>query len=225
MGNFELLTRSIGKRGIFNTILYVFHEFAFDVLHGTDTKREIPSHDAALQGSAEFCAPQQGSNPWIFGKCVKQLEKFGLNIAEASFLDIGSGKGRGMLLAAFAGFDKVYGVELENNLCLVARRNFDTNASKLKCASYEILNEDAAEFVPVMPLDVVFIYNPFGIIVMRKFLRNLLNVRRASSSHPLYVIYLNPVYAHAFREVGIMPVCEIAGEALIYKIENADNHE
>ena len=223
MSKFELLVRSIKKRGFINTIIFVYNELAFDLIHKTDTKTDMEKLDYSPQLSDTFFGPYQGANPWIVNLCIKELKKLGLDTRRASFLDIGSGKGRVMILAAIAGFEQITGVELNDNLCHVAKRNLETTQARLNTFSQPVIcNVDAALYVPPEELNVAFMYNTFGAGLMRLVIRNLIESRldhgRAELHEPLYIIYLHPVYAKVFDEFNLVPVKNVFNEALIYKI-------
>lgn len=222
MNKFELLCRSFKRRGAINTLKFIFHDLTFDLGNGTDTAAEITAYEAEMQKSLMFAAPCQGANPWVVNECLAIVSGCGVNIENAIFLDIGSGKGRAMLLAAFAGFKKVLGVELDARLCLVAEENFKRCDRKLKGASYSIFNGDATVYILPDECDVVFMYNPFGVVVMRKVLALLLRkyskLKEKSIQKPLHVIYVNPVCADVFIEFGIFPIASFRDEAFIYQL-------
>lgn len=223
MSKYELLVRSIKRRGFINSMFYAYYELAFDLIHKTDTKPEIENLDSTAQNSDYFSSPHQGASPWIFKLCIKELVKLGLDIQRASFLDIGSGKGRVMILSLLAGFERVFGVEFDPDLCDVARRNIETIQGRLNASRQTIFNADAACFTPPEGLSVVFMYNPFGTIMMRQVLNNLITSHHKHDCKtfrdPLYIIYVNPVYSKVFDEFNLVPLKEVVNEALIYKIE------
>jgi 16S rRNA G966 N2-methylase RsmD len=222
MGKFELIIRSIKRRGLTSTLCYLYHEFIFDIVNRTNTKSELANYELTASPEAHFLAPHQGASPWIVKQCFKKLSRYGLDISKASFLDIGSGKGRVMLLAAFIGFQRVTGIELDSELCRIAQRNFELNRNKLRCVSYAIFNEDAMQYALPETLDVVFMFNPFGTSVMERVLQNLIMkckiFNNIAPCQPLYIVYVNPVYADVFEKMGLVPVDNIANEALIYKL-------
>lgn len=223
MGKVELLIRSIKKRGLIKTLRYVIHESTFDLANNTDTKPDLANYDPAADSPETFVGPYLGANPLIVNQCIARCSQLGLEICNASFLDIGSGKGRVMLLAAFSGFKKVIGVELDAGLCLVAKRNLEVNKEKIRYCSYEVCNEDAAKYDFPEDINLVFMYNTFGTQLMREVLGKLTakyNRQTQGGRHgPLYIVYLNPVYAEVFDEFGLSPLCDVPNEALIYRID------
>ena len=96
-----------------------------------------------------------------------------------SFIDLGAGMGRGLLLAAEMPFREVIGVELNPELAAIAAKNLAIwRASGRARCPMRVLTQDATEFeFPGNPC-VVFLFNPFGATVLRRL------VRRIESSVP-----------------------------------------
>jgi SAM-dependent methyltransferase len=92
-------------------------------------------------------------------------------LEEFSFIDVGAGMGRAMLLAAELPFRQVVGVELNPTLARIARKNLAVwRASGRARAPMRLVCRDAAEFrLPEGPC-LAFLFNPFGAPVMRRVL-------------------------------------------------------
>ena len=91
-----------------------------------------------------------------------------------TFIDLGSGKGRMLFLAAELPFKKVVGVEYSTLLHRQALENIATHRrSRQRAGSIESIHADAAEFqFPDEPL-VLYLFNPFGPEVIHRVLANL----------------------------------------------------
>ena len=89
-----------------------------------------------------------------------------------TFVDLGAGMGRAMLLAAAYPFRNVLGVELHPTLARIARRNLALwRAAKRTGVPMRMHCRDAADFpLPTGPC-VAFLFNPFGAPVLRRVLR------------------------------------------------------
>ena len=111
-------------------------------------------------------------------------------IDEFTFVDLGAGMGRALLLASQLRFRAVVGVELHPTLARIARRNLAVwRAAGRAVAPVRFCCCDAAEFpLPLGPC-VVFLFNPFGAPVLRRLLRNWNQIltRRAGRLDILYV--------------------------------------
>jgi len=77
------------------------------------------------------------------------------------FLDIGSGKGRALLMAAQYPFKRIVGIEVSAELSVAARRNLARWSGRRACSHIEIYTCDAAEFPIPNDATVLYFYNPF----------------------------------------------------------------
>ncbi len=113
----------------------------------------------------------------------------------ATFIDLGCGKGRAVLLASEYPFAEVIGVEIAPQLHRIAAENVARYAVARRAeardvAPMRVLLEDAANYrFPSGPL-LVYLYHPFCRPVLEKVLRNL---GRSLSEEPreAAVIYIN----------------------------------
>jgi SAM-dependent methyltransferase len=138
---------------------------------------------------------------WIHGVQCQAIEPatFRRTLAESSvgpegftFIDYGAGKGRAVLLAAEQPFDRVVGVEFSHELIELARTNLARYPSgRIRASDVEFVCSDAAEFeLPAVPL-ILYLYNPFNEIVMRRVVDNVCASLR-SHPRPLVALYVNP---------------------------------
>src|SRR5579872_5571917 len=104
---------------------------------------------------------------WLRTRPCAPLEEF-------SFVDIGAGMGRGVLLAAGYPFSRIEGIELNAALARIAQRNVRLwKAAGKAHGAMRVTCGDAVEFrFPKGPC-LVFLFNPFGAAVMRRMLARL----------------------------------------------------
>jgi len=139
------------------------------------------------------------------------------NYSEYTFIDVGSGKGRVLFVAAEYPFRKVIGVEFSNALHEDAVANLKRyKFSRRRCADIEPVHADAREFE--FPNDnlVIFLFNPFGAEVMERMLENL---ERSLEKHPRHVIVvmLWPEHSDVVERRGIMRVYQKTRRHHIYE--------
>jgi SAM-dependent methyltransferase len=106
-----------------------------------------------------------------------------------TFVDLGCGKGRVLLMASDYPFKKIIGVEFMPELHRVAQKNFAGYSNDLqRCRQIETLCMDARDFqFPLEPL-VVYLFNPFSEPTFAHVLENLrLSVEQ--SPRPAYIAY------------------------------------
>lgn len=117
-----------------------------------------------------------GVAPSVFQALMRRWRRSGPAgpAEETTFVDVGAGMGRAMLLAAEMPFREVAGIELNPKLVRVARANLAVwrrtgrarSAMRLVCG-------DAVDFAfPAGPC-VAFMFNPFGATVMQRMLRSV----------------------------------------------------
>jgi SAM-dependent methyltransferase len=115
-----------------------------------------------------------------------------------TFVDLGAGMGRALLLAAEFPFRAVIGVELHPLLARIAKRNLALwRAAERARAPMRLVCGDAAEFpLPAGPC-VVFLFNPFGAPVLRRLLRSWSQSFSALAGQ-LDILYVNNEQEHVF---------------------------
>src|SRR6185437_10401502 len=114
-----------------------------------------------------------------------------------TFIDLGAGMGRALLLAAEYPFGNVVGVEMHPALTRIARRNMALWRRRAQStAPMRMLCRNAADFpLPLGPC-LVFLFNPFGAPVLRRVLRAWRSAIRfftaqAPTEAPIDVLYVN----------------------------------
>jgi len=166
----------------------------FDRLYGTDTDGEIPVE--LLDHGAETVAQAvsyEASDPAAFRYMVGQLP---IRPADYVFLDLGSGKGRVVLLAAELPFASVIGVEASPALHATACRNVRAWARAGNDGRrVRLRNEDASRTeLPEQPC-VLYLFNPFR---ERAVARLLLNLKGSLQGNPrdVWIVYYNPQFGY-----------------------------
>ncbi len=107
-------------------------------------------------------------------------------LSAATFVDVGAGMGRVVLLAALHPFRQVVGVEISPALATIARQNLArVPRSTLRCPDVRLVCRDAASYrFPAGDL-VVYLYNPFDATVLAPLVARLAR-RRAARLAILY---------------------------------------
>lgn len=138
-------------------------------------------------------SPYQPTDPTLFHELLSKLE---IDFREFVFVDIGSGKGRVLMMAADYPFRRVIGVELLPALHGIAQENIrNYKSASQQCFAIEALCGAAREFrFPPEPL-VVYLFNPLPEAGLRELLGNL-ECSLQQTPRPVYVIYHNPLLEH-----------------------------
>jgi len=133
-----------------------------------------------------------GVAPSVFHTLVKRWQKTApaAPLPQTTFVDLGAGMGRALLLASTLNFKSVIGVELHPLLTSIARNNARLwRAAGHQRSILRIVESDAVDFaLPTGPV-VVFLFNPFGATVFRRLLKSWkkLGLQRAGQLDLLYV--------------------------------------
>jgi SAM-dependent methyltransferase len=128
------------------------------------------------------------------------LDELGINHRDFTFVDLGCGKGRALLMAAAFPFARIIGVEISKALCDAARANIAKGKIRYRvCQRIECVQASATDFeFPTTPL-VVYCFNPFGAEVLSQVLERL-TVSAASQPRQVIAIYCNPVHRLLFDD-------------------------
>ena len=198
----------------FNTEMYRFgaayRAWKFDRVYGVDTRAKqlgLRRNRAVL--SRTINSPNEPQNTG-FGPSdpiflTGILESLPIRYQDYTFIDLGAGTGRILLMASEFPFRKITGVEFCPPLCEKALENSRRyKSASQKCRNFEVLCMDASEYrFPDEPL-VVFLSNPFRAeALLRKILEN---VKSSLMDNPrqIYVIYSVPVLSRVVQACSFL---------------------
>ncbi|MCB0872339.1 MAG: class I SAM-dependent methyltransferase [Actinobacteria bacterium] len=170
----------------------------FDRRHGTDTVAEARIGDLTVaSGDAGEGRMYVGSPPAVLEHCMPALVA---DPATTTFIDMGSGKGRALMLAAVHGFPRAIGVEFAEELHAIALRNRDAfdRITGLGERIEPCLGDAGAFAFPPEPL-MLFFNNPFRAPVLRRVLDGL---QRSLDEHPRPAVLLYQSMKDAPPESG-----------------------
>jgi SAM-dependent methyltransferase len=179
----------------------------FDFKHGTDTGGYLGPHEIRSGGIHD--AMNNGYSavaPSVFREVCRRwratLSPSAAQVEAYSFVDVGAGKGRALLLAAELPFRKVIGVELSEELAGIAKRNIALWKRVARPRTkIRIMHEDALGFRwPRTPL-LVYLNNPFDCALVERLAWRL---AAAAVSGPglIDILYLNPACTDALVQRG-----------------------
>src|SRR5579863_4590016 len=110
-----------------------------------------------------FHSPYQPTDPALFREMLDALaEQARISLSDFTFVDLGSGKGRTLLMASDYPFRRILGVELLPALHQIAEENLKKYSSESqKCFQLESICADAIDFpFPAEPT-LLYLFNPF----------------------------------------------------------------
>jgi SAM-dependent methyltransferase len=116
----------------------------------------------------------------------------------ATFLDLGCGKGRALMVASEFPFRSVIGVEISRELVRVAKKNAQVMGQNLpEQTPITVVNGNALDYALPEGNLIVFLYNPFGEYLIRGLLTKIETALLKKDSS-IWVVYINPVWGHLF---------------------------
>jgi predicted RNA methylase len=213
-----VLQRAVAKRGVMGTLTAAPAKIMgrlsrgakpakqfnpvhpFDAEFGTDTsglivaeelmdsRRRKNIHNTGFYATA----------PSIFQQAFARLE---IDFERFTFVDLGAGKGRIMLLASNFPFQQVLGVEFIPELQAIATRNISVyQPPTRRCQDVQCILSDVQEFVfPPVPL-VIFMWHPFVGPVFERVMQNLEESLRRNPRE-VYIVYLKPEFGHVIERI------------------------
>lgn len=170
-----------------------FGDVEFDWEHRVDTTSANVSWRSRLLG--HFLSPYQPTDPALFHHLMANelMAALEVDCSKFVFVDLGSGKGRTLLMAAEYPFQKIIGVEVVPELHEIARANIaGYKSGSQMCFDLEAVCADARDYeFPHQPL-VLFLFNPLPEAGLRQVMGNL---GRSVAEHPrpVVVLYHNPL--------------------------------
>jgi SAM-dependent methyltransferase len=170
----------------------------FDLAYAVDTSgliegQNLPTpHPNAFWSTAYYAIA-----PSIFDQLIQELEfRLAPDWSAFTFLDLGSGKGRALMLASRLPFRAILGVEISPELARICRRNLlGFSAPWQQCRALEAREGDVTSFdLPSTPL-VIYLYHPFAAPTLEAFLGNLERSLQ-NDAREILLLYFNPALDH-----------------------------
>jgi Methyltransferase domain len=208
----------------------------FDRMHGVDTGGLIYPEALAWghehdHESAGYYATAPSMFHQAIGRWSGLLAGSGYALGDWTFVDIGAGKGRVVMMASEYAFREVVGVELNPGLVKIARRNLRKFVRNRRnglpgpqvrgiggTPSVQIVKGDALSFpLPDGPV-VLFFFNSFEREMVRMWLERLFEaaIKRAA---PIDLIYVHPEHRELFHQTPGIEL--LADEVMPFSAEDA----
>jgi hypothetical protein len=159
---------------------------AFDVRFGTDTS--APVFEREQKSSVHFYVPTTASLIYeILASLALVPNKF-------TFVDMGSGKGRALLVASEFPFSKIVGIELSEQLHRIAENNVQLyKPASQHCDAFDLRRMDVLDYDHDGGPLVLFLFDPFGREILKEVVASLDASLRATPREA-YVVYVYPQY-------------------------------
>lgn len=183
---------------------YIEERFeAFDARFGTDTSAPVFERDQKT--SVHFYVATTAS---IICEILSSLS---LQPNKYVFVDMGSGKGRALLVASEFPFVKIVGIELSESLHRIAQENVNRyKPASQQCAAFDLRCMDALDYSYEDAPLVLFLFDPFGRDILQRIIANLESSLKARP-RDAYVVYVYPQYEDLLQNSSVLQRVTVGG--------------
>ena len=192
-----------------------FGDVDFDFDHRVNTTGGTVSWRDRLIGS--FTSEYQATDPALFDEMLHALN---VDFRRFTFIDLGSGKGRTLVMAAAYPFRKIVGVELLPALHRVAEENIRKyNSRSQLCFAIESICGDARDFKFPDEALVLYLFNPFLESVLAQVASEV-EASLAATPRPVCILYHNPLLLELLTRSGVFT--QVAGTSQYCVLANRE---
>jgi hypothetical protein len=164
---------------------------AFDAKFGVDTADEVLLTKAGITSDVQAAQGNTVYRPLWESAFRDLLRLIPLAPETLTFVDIGAGKGKLLLLASRLPFKRIIGIEYAETLHNIAVENIRAFRPHQVCRSVKSYHQDALTFdVPLGEPLVCTIFNSFDVDIMKQVLLRLGKQANATAA-PVFVVYVN----------------------------------
>jgi SAM-dependent methyltransferase len=163
-------------------------DIVYDAGHRVRTRGVVPVTELGLtRDSIQY----EGTAPKTLRKAIAALGP----VDAYTFVDLGSGMGRAVLVASEFPFRRIVGVEIAPELHAIACRNVRRYRGRQRCRDIHLVRLDALRYEPADEETVFFFYFPFREAFMTRVVGN---IERSLEAHGrrAFLVFVNPETAH-----------------------------
>jgi len=222
----QKMYRSFRDRGALSTFgrsvaapYFILREYKrarqeFDWKFGVDTDGSIELRRLNIESPNKVYGANYGAtSPNIFWQALASLE---INYQDFVFLDLGSGKGRVVLLASELPFKEIIGVEFSQELNDIAQANVHRYRSKSqRCNQITLMCADFIDFpIPEVPV-FFFMYYPCKAPAMQSLIQN---IKKSVLNNPreIYILYVNPQLSNMIENANFVTTIAKTNDFALY---------
>jgi hypothetical protein len=188
----------------------------FDSLYGTDTSGDVFLDELDISEEQKKTSYwYEPAPPWLIRSFIESIP---LDLTETSLIDLGSGKGRVLLVGSCYPFEHIRGIELSEQLHHSAVKNIEIfNSEKQRCFDIEAIQGDATTYEFPQTSLVISLFNPFGEEVLQQVLDNILTSLR-QTPRDCFIAYINPKHRNVLDKNSALSLIKKTRRYLLYQI-------
>ena len=180
-------------------IFVLYHDIRGGIKYHINTFAPVAlSKLTIINGDIGKASPYEAVNYYLLETLLKTFRKLSEN---TSIIDLGSGKGRAMVVATHFGYTNITGIEFARELCEISSENMKKIQHKFPGIHWKIINDNVENYAIEANDSVFFMFNPFTGEVLRLFLEKL---ERSCRQFPrtTWFIYASPLYKQLLMNKG-----------------------
>jgi SAM-dependent methyltransferase len=165
---------------------YGAQQRAFDLWLSVSTRGVNAMGDYMYDTGGDNCY-YQGCEWLSLRRALKDLNPTTSDV----FVDLGSGKGKALLIAGLLPYKRVTGVEMDKELSRLAERNIDRARARLRAEKVECVTASVLEWLIPDDASVIFMFNPF---IGKTFSAVMSKIFESYDRNPriLHIVYGHP---------------------------------
>jgi hypothetical protein len=176
----------VGRKYLTDAVmrLYMFEQRIFDLYLGVSTagisRTEVDAYNAETEN-------------WPYMGCQWPALSFVLKdlTHDGAFIDLGSGKGKALLIAGMRPYPRVMGVEIDSELATVARRNIEQLRHRQRAGVVECATASVIDWTVPDDAGIVFMCNPFFGETFRQAMGNVF-ASYDRNPREMHIVYMFP---------------------------------
>ena len=149
-----------------------------------------------------------------------------VELKEKTIVDIGSGKGRVLILFAEKGVKRCIGIEISSVLNKIAHKNSQIWKKKNTDSNAEFTFEtiDASKYILPDEVDLVYLFNPFDAFILSQVIDT---IKKSYLSNPreIFIIYMFPIHKVLFDNSLFQTIYSFQSDYIIYRTLEDNNNE
>jgi hypothetical protein len=194
-------------------------ELAFDRAHGIDTTEPAALSTLGIEPARTRHAVEYRASGVDF--IFRTLAELDIDHPRYTFIDLGSGKGRALLIASHFPYRRIIGVEFSEKLHAIACANIAAyHPADQRCARLEAICGDAGAFDPPEGPLVIYLYNAFDAVILRRVAARL-GASLAAAPRDVILLYVNPVHRSVLDPLPWLPLVRDDNGTAIYRAHDA----
>ena len=184
---------------IWMAFFMVYDNIRGSLKYGSNTFIPVELKDLTItNGDKKKASRYEAVSFYMLEKLLSAFQKVS---GITSITDLGSGKGRVLMVAPHFGFKEITGIDFAKELCQQANMNMREKEKEFPNIKWKVLNENVEDYDLTRHDSVFFMFNPFTEVVLKKFLEKL---DHSCQQFPrsIYFLYASPQHQQLLLDDG-----------------------